>query len=54
MVPIDRPAICAAMAKLCEVDLRPGIFPIGAVAQTSAARVNVIIVNTGTSGLQKF
>jgi len=33
------------LAKLCGVDLRPAAFPVGAVAQTSAARINVIIIN---------
>ena len=41
----------AVMAKLCGVDLRAEAFPVGAVAQTSAARINVIVVNVG-SGLQ--
>ncbi|MEG5264023.1 sarcosine oxidase [Pseudomonas sp. JDS28PS106] len=36
------------MAKLCGVDLRSDAFPKGAVAQTSAARINVIVVNTST------
>ncbi len=37
----------AVMAKLCGVDLRAKAFPVGAVAQTSAARINVIVVNVG-------
>ncbi|WP_369987038.1 sarcosine oxidase subunit gamma [Pseudomonas xanthosomatis] len=37
----------AVMAKLCGVDLREGAFAVGSVAQTSAARINVIVVNTG-------
>ncbi|MFR0672093.1 sarcosine oxidase subunit gamma [Enterobacterales bacterium AW_CKDN230030176-1A_HGKHYDSX7] len=37
----------AVMAKLCGVDLREGAFAVGTVAQTSAARINVIVVNTG-------
>ena len=37
----------AVMAKLCGVDLRAEAFPVGAVAQTSAARINVIVVNVG-------
>ncbi|MNE40729.1 hypothetical protein D3C80_1347670 [compost metagenome] len=36
------------MAKLCGVDLRAEAFPLGAVAQTSAARINVIVVNVGS------
>lgn len=38
----------AVMAKLCGVDLRAGAFPVGAVAQTSAARINVIVVNVSS------
>ena len=37
----------AVMAKLCGVDLRAEAFPVGAVAQTSAARINVIVLNVG-------
>lgn len=33
------------MAKLCGVDLRSEAFPAGSVAQTSAARINVIVAN---------
>jgi sarcosine oxidase subunit gamma len=33
------------MAKLCGVDLRSAAFAEGAVAQTSAARINVIVIN---------
>ena len=36
------------MAKLCAVDLRAEAFPAGAVAQTSVARINVIVVNVGS------
>lgn len=32
------------MAKLCGVDLRTAVFPLGAIVQSSAARINVIIV----------
>ncbi|NIE77413.1 sarcosine oxidase [Pantoea sp. Ap-967] len=42
----------AVMAKLCGVDLRLPAFPVGAVAQTSAARINVIVVNVGNETLQ--
>jgi sarcosine oxidase subunit gamma len=39
-------AHCAeVMAKLCGVDLSAHAFPPGAVAQTSAARINVIVIN---------
>ncbi|WP_313713474.1 sarcosine oxidase [Pseudomonas sp.] len=41
----------AVMAKLCGVDLRPQAFAVGAVAQTSAARINVIVVNVGSDEL---
>ncbi|MGX1186381.1 sarcosine oxidase subunit gamma [Pseudomonas sp. F-14 TE3623] len=34
------------MAKLCGVDLNPLAFGPGAVAQTSAARINVIVINS--------
>ncbi|ONH49737.1 N-methylglutamate dehydrogenase subunit D [Pseudomonas cedrina] len=37
------------MAKLCGVDLSPQAFGPGTVAQTSAARVNVIVINSGTA-----
>ncbi|MBX8514102.1 sarcosine oxidase [Pseudomonas cichorii] len=39
--------IAEVMAKLCGVDLRTQAFGQGAVAQTSAARINVIVINTG-------
>lgn len=35
----------ALMAKLCAVDLSPGSFPVGALAQTSVARLSSIVVN---------
>ncbi|WP_275626732.1 sarcosine oxidase [Pseudomonas sp. 273] len=41
----------AVMAKLCGVDLRPQAFGPGAVAQTSAARINVIVINAGGDDL---
>ncbi|UZZ09737.1 sarcosine oxidase [Ectopseudomonas mendocina] len=34
-----------AMAKLCGVDLSASAFAVGQVAQTSAARINVIVAN---------
>lgn len=46
--------IAAVMAKLCGVDLRAEAFPVGAVAQTSAARINVIIVNLPEGELPCF
>ncbi|WP_409488027.1 sarcosine oxidase [Pseudomonas promysalinigenes] len=42
----------AVMAKLCGVDLRLQAFAFGAVAQTSAARINVIVVNVGSAERQ--
>lgn len=36
------------MAKLCGVDLRSAAFAPGAVAQTSAARINVIVINVSS------
>jgi sarcosine oxidase subunit gamma len=48
--------VCTAevMAKLCGVDLRPAAFAPGAVAQTSAARINVIVINLGSKGQPAF
>ena len=34
----------ALFAKLCAVDLRPHKFPVGAIAQTSLARLNGIVI----------
>ncbi|KPY86467.1 sarcosine oxidase [Pseudomonas syringae pv. tagetis] len=42
------------MAKLCGVDLRPEAFKAGWVAQTSAARINVIVINVGAQPEQCF
>lgn len=42
-------AVSEVMAKLCGVDLRPQAFGPGAVAQTSAARINVIVINAGSA-----
>jgi sarcosine oxidase subunit gamma len=39
------------MAKLCGVDLSAQAFGPGAVAQTSAARINVIVINSSTAQL---
>ncbi|MEE5055380.1 sarcosine oxidase [Pseudomonas alliivorans] len=46
--------ISEVMAKLCGVDLRVHAFPTGAVAQTSAARINVIVVNVGAQSVPCF
>ena len=35
----------AIMAKVCGVDLREDAFPLGSIAQTSAARINVVVVH---------
>jgi sarcosine oxidase subunit gamma len=43
----DKPS--EVMAKLCGVDLSPQAFSPGAVAQTSAARINVIVINAGNA-----
>jgi sarcosine oxidase subunit gamma len=37
------------MAKLCGVDLSPQVFGPGMVAQTSAARINVIVIHATTA-----
>lgn len=41
-------------AKVCGVDLRAASFPIGAIAQTSVARVNAIILHHVIGGEQVF
>lgn len=46
--------IAEVMAKLCGVDLRPQAFAPGAVAQTSAARINVIVINLGSVATPVF
>jgi sarcosine oxidase subunit gamma len=46
--------ISEVMAKVCGVDLRPAAFGPGAVAQTSAARINVIVINLGAAALPAF
>ncbi len=42
------------LAKLCAVDLRPAKFPDGAVAQTVAARVGVILIRDDIADLLAF
>lgn len=42
------------LAKVCGVDLGADAFSIGAVAQTSVARLNAIVVNAGTEKLPVF
>lgn len=46
--------IAQVMAKLCGVDLRSQAFAPGAVAQTSAARINVIVINLGSVAMPVF
>ena len=47
-------SVAQVMAKLCGVDLRPQAFAPGAVAQTSVARLNTIVVNVGGDDLPCF
>ncbi len=47
-------AIARVMAKLCGVDLSFPAFKPGAVAQTSAARINVIVIHTGSMEAPAF
>lgn len=42
------------MAKVCGVDLREENFPQGSIAQTSAARINVIVVHHEINGVPCF
>lgn len=46
--------VAEVMAKLCGVDLRSQAFAPGAVAQTSAARINVIVINLGSKATPAF
>ena len=46
--------LAETMAKVCGVDLRAENFPIGAIAQTSVARVNVIVVHHKMNGVPCF
>ncbi|NNJ19133.1 sarcosine oxidase [Pseudomonas putida CSV86] len=46
--------VAEVMAKICGVDLRAEAFPVGSVAQTSVARLNVIVINAGSAELAKF
>lgn len=46
--------VAEIMAKLCGVDLRSQAFAPGAVAQTSAARINVIVINLGSKATPAF
>lgn len=42
------------MAKLCGVDLQETDFPVGAIAQTSVARINAIIINQPLNSIPCF
>jgi len=46
--------IAETMSKVCGVDLREESFPVGSIAQTSAARINVIIARHETAGVPCF
>ncbi|MDR3323623.1 MAG: hypothetical protein LBS89_05410 [Zoogloeaceae bacterium] len=48
------PRIFEVMAKLCGVDLRPDAFLVGAIAQTSVARLNAIVAHTGGADTPVF
>ena len=41
-------------AKLCGVDLRPGKFPVGHIAQTSIARLSGIVIRDDKGGLPAY
>jgi len=47
-------AIAQVMAKLCGVDLSTSAFKPGAVAQTSVARVNAIVIHSGSVDAPAF
>lgn len=42
------------MAKICGIDLRPRVFPTGAIAQTSVARLNAIVIADRIGGRTGF
>lgn len=42
------------MAKICGIDLRPQVFPQGAIAQTSVARLNAIVIADRIGGRTGF
>jgi sarcosine oxidase subunit gamma len=48
------PYLADIMAKLCGVDLRESAFPLGAIAQTSVARVNAIVVSHQVNSVPVF
>lgn len=46
--------IAEVMAKLCAIDLSSSHFVVGAVVQTSVARINAIIINVSTTSIPTF
>jgi len=46
--------VSSVMAKVCGVDLRPQAFAPGAVAQTSVARINALVINGSQTDLPLF
>lgn len=47
-------SIALVMAKLCAVDLSAEAFNVGHIAQTSVARINVIVMNVSDAQAPKF
>jgi sarcosine oxidase subunit gamma len=48
------PYLADIMAKLCGVDLRDDVFPLGTIVQTSVARVNAIVVSHEVNSVPVF
>ena len=46
--------LAETFAKICGVDLRESVFPVGSIAQTSVARVNAIVVSHIWQGKKVF
>ena len=44
----------AAMAKICGVDLRPHKFAVGAIAQTSVARLSAVVARNDINGTPAY
>jgi len=51
---LEGEAAVACLAKLCGVDLRPGHFPPGTIAQTSVARLNAVVCRDPASAGPAF
>lgn len=51
---LRHPDKAAIMAKLCGVDLRENVFPLGGIVQTSLARVNAVIIHHAVFGENVF